>query len=176
MTEQKSASRVNEQEGRLTVMAGKYLTFQIGKEIYGLEILKVQEIIGMMNVTRIPRTPEFVRGVINLRGKVITVIDLRRKFEMEVKEDTEKTCIVVVQVGHKTHQVTLGTIVDEVSEVLNINQNQIEPPPAFGENVDVDFILGMGKVGQKVIMLLDINKVLTGKEVEIAEQTSKQVS
>lgn len=150
--------------------AGKYLTFQLGKEVYGIEILKVQEIIGMMPVTRMPRTPEFVRGVINLRGKVIPVIELRLKFGLETREDTDRTCIVVVQVAGNAGTVTMGLLVDEVSEVLNVLQEQIEAPPSFGAGVDIDFILGMGKVGQKVVMLLDADKVLSGEELALASQ------
>lgn len=150
--------------------AGKYLTFQMGKEVYGIEILKVQEIIGMMPVTRVPKTPDFVRGVINLRGKVIPVIELRRKFGMESREDTDRTCIVVVQVIGAVGTVTMGLLVDEVSEVLNVGQEQIEAPPSFGVGVDTDFILGMGKVGQKVLMLLDADKVLSNEELVLASQ------
>ena len=124
--------------------AGKYLTFKLGAEEYGLEILKVQEIIKMMDITRVPRTPAFVRGVINLRGKVIPVVDLRLKFGMESRETTDKTCVIVVQVAQASAAsgaVTMGTIVDEVSEVLDISGGQIEPPPEFGTSVNTDFIL-----------------------------------
>ncbi len=150
--------------------SGKYLTFQMGKEVYGLQILKVQEIIGMMPITRVPKTPDFVRGVINLRGKVIPVIELRRKFGMEHREDTDRTCIVVVQVSGAMGTVTMGLLVDEVSEVLNVGQEQIEAPPSFGAGVDTEFILGMGKVGQKVLMLLDADKVLSSEEILQAVQ------
>ncbi len=150
----------------LTERAGKYLTFQLKGEVYGLEILKVQEIIGLMKVTRVPRAPEFVRGVINLRGKVIPVVDLRLKFGLEATADTEKTCIIVVQVAQPAGgKVTMGIIVDEVSEVLNIAGDQIEPAPEFGAAVDTAFILGMGKVAQKVVMLLDVDKVLSSSQV-----------
>jgi len=148
--------------------AGKYLTFQMGKEVFGIEILKVQEIIGMMPVTRVPKTPAFVRGVINLRGKVIPVIELRRKFGMETREDTDRTCIVVVQISGAVGVVTMGLLVDEVSEVLNVAQEQIEEPPTFGTGGETDFILGMGKIGQKVLMLLDADKVLSGEDLELA--------
>jgi purine-binding chemotaxis protein CheW len=156
-------------QGSVSDRAGKYLTFKLAEEEYGLEILKVQEIIKMMDITRVPRTPEFVRGVINLRGKVIPVVDLRLKFAMEAKENTEKTCVIVVQVAHSTGsgqahaggRVTMGAIVDEVSEVLDISGGQIEPAPEFGTAVDTAFILGMGKVGKKVVMLLDVDKVLS---------------
>lgn len=154
----------------LAAVAGKYLTFVLGDETYGLEILKVQEIIGMMNVTHVPRTPAFVRGVINLRGKVIPVIDLRLKFDMEGREDTDRTCIIVVQVVRDSQTVTMGIIVDEVSEVLDIADGQIEVPPALGTAVETQFILGMGKIGQKVVMLLDIDRVLTLTELSAVLQ------
>lgn len=147
-------------------LAGKYLTFKLAMEEYGLEILKVQEIIKMMDITRVPRTPDFVRGVINLRGKVIPVIDLRLKFGMEAKETTEKTCVIVVQVSRDNATVTTGIIVDEVSEVLDIASGEIEPAPSFGTNVDTRFILGMAKAKGSVKILLDINKVLSAGEVE----------
>lgn len=145
--------------------AGKYLTFKLQAESYGLGILKVQEIIGIMPVTRVPRTPAFTRGVINLRGKVIPVLDLRLKFGMPGTEDTERTCIIVVQVVRGDGPVTMGLIVDEVSEVIDIAASQIEPPPSLGANVDTEFILGMGKVGDKVVMLLDVDKALTADEM-----------
>jgi purine-binding chemotaxis protein CheW len=144
--------------------SGKYLTFNLGREVYGIEILKVQEIIGMMPVTRVPKTPNFVRGVVNLRGKVIPVIDLRLKFCLPDLEDTDRTCIIVVQVTLSGTPVIMGLIVDEVSEVLNVLANQLEASPSFGVQVNTDFILGMGKVGQKVVLLLDVDKVLTGDE------------
>ncbi len=152
----------------LKAKAGKYLTFKLGAEEYGLEILKVQEIIKMMDITHVPRTPAFVRGVINLRGKVIPVVDLRLKFGMESRETTDKTCVIVVQMAHAGAaggSVTMGTIVDEVSEVLDIAGEQLEPAPEFGTTVDTDFILGMGKVAKKVVMLLDIDKVLSSGEL-----------
>ena len=153
-------------------LAGKYLTFKLAAEEYGLEILKVQEIIKMMDITRVPRTPGFVRGVINLRGKVIPVIDLRLKFGMEAKETTEKTCVIVVQVTRDNATVTTGIIVDEVSEVLDIGSGEIEPAPSFGTNVDTRFILGMAKAKGSVKILLDINKVLSTGEVESLRQVA----
>jgi len=156
--------------------AGKYLTFQLGIEVFGLEILKVQEINGLMNVTPVPRTPPFVRGVINLRGKVIPVVDLRLKFGMEEHPDTEHTCIIVVQVRRIDSQVTMGIIVDEVSEVLDIKAEQLEPAPSFGASVQTDFILGMGKVGQKVVMLLDVDRVLSSDETGLLDGMASQDS
>jgi len=141
--------------------AGKYLTFFLAGEEYGLEILKVQEIMGMMAVTPVPRTPEFIRGVINLRGKVIPVVELRRKFDMETVEYTDETCIIVVQ----TQGLQTGLIVDKVSEVLDIAGDDIEDAPSFGDEVRTDFILGIGKSADRVKLLLDIDKVLTDREL-----------
>ena len=151
--------------------AGKYLTFRLGAEEFGLAILKVQEIIGMLKITRVPRTPNFVRGVINLRGKVIPVIDLRLRFGMEAHADTDRTCIIVVQIVLGTSRVTTGILVDDVCEVLNIVQEQLEPPPSLGTQVATDFLIGMGKVAQKVVMLLDIDKVMAGADLAGIEAT-----
>ena len=148
----------------LAEKAGKYLTFHLAEEGYGVEILKVQEIIGLMTITRVPRAPGYVRGVINLRGKVIPVIDLRLKFDMPSREFTARTCIIVVQVELASTKTTMGIIVDEVSEVVNVNAEQIETPPSFGIAVDTDFILGMGKIADRVLILLDIDKVLSAQD------------
>lgn len=160
-------------QATLQARAGKYLTFQLSGEVYGLEILKVQEIIGMMNVTRVPKMPAFIRGVINLRGKVIPVIDLRLKFELAATADTERTCIIVVQVSRGGLEVTMGIIVDEVSEVLDVKAEQIEPAPSFGAAVNTEFILGMGKIGQKVLTMLDIDQVLSSGEVDLVTTTNE---
>jgi purine-binding chemotaxis protein CheW len=146
-------------------LAGKYLTFRLTEEEYGLEILKVQEIIQMQAVTRVPRTPAYVRGVINLRGKVIPVVDLRAKFGFENVADTERTCIIVVQIAHATATIVMGVIIDEVKEVLDIHAENIEETPSFGATIDTEFILGMGKIGQSVKILLDIDKVLSAEEI-----------
>ncbi len=151
-------------------VAGQYLTFKLGDEVYGLQILKVQTIINIMPVTRVPRTPEYVRGVINLRGKVIPVLELRIKFGMGAAEDTARTCVIVVQVENENQAFTMGIVVDEVSEVLEVAAEQIEPPPSFGAAVATEFILGMGKIGEKVVMLLDVARVLSGAEL-VAVQT-----
>jgi purine-binding chemotaxis protein CheW len=143
-------------------LKGKYLTFHMAGEEYGLEILKVQEIIKMMDITRVPRAPESVRGVINLRGKVIAVVDLRLMFGLESTNTTDKTCVIVVQVKREDKQVTMGVIVDEVSEVLDVTADQIEPTPELGEGIANDFILGVGKIGKRVVMLLDVDRMLSG--------------
>ena len=141
---------------------GKYLTFGLGSEEYGLEILKVKEIIGVMNITPVPQTPKCVKGVINLRGKVIPVVDLRLKFGMDAVEYNDRTCIIVVDIAGKAGKKTvMGIVVDSVSEVLNIKGEEIEDTPTFGVSLETDYILGMAKVKGGVKILLDINKVLT---------------
>lgn len=154
-------------EETLVNRGGKYLTFKLQGEEYGLEILKVREIIGLMDITSVPQVPGYVAGVINLRGKVIPVVDLRLKFGMPHEEFTEETCIIVVEVASAAAADTLvGIIVDTVSEVLDIPGEEIEPAPEFGSSVENDFILGMGKVQEQVKILLDIDKVLASDEFE----------
>ena len=152
--------------------AGKYLTFRLEAEEYGLVILRVREIIGLMDITHVPRTPHHIRGVINLRGKVIPVLDLRAKFGMDTKEDTEETCIIVVEVSIEDSSVQIGILVDAVSEVLDIQESDIEDAPNFGGGFEGDFILGMGKVKNQVKILLDIDKVLTAEDVQLVGQTA----
>lgn len=147
----------------------KYLTFTLGEETYGLDILRVQEIIGIMPVTRVPQTPGFVRGVINLRGRVIPVVDMRVKFGTGDATDGERTCIIVVQISGRTSSV-MGTVVDEVSEVVDIADSQIEATPDFGAGVETDFVRGVGKVGGRVVMLLDIDKVLSAQELKTVKE------
>lgn len=137
--------------------SGKYLTFYLAEEEYGIEILRVREIIGMMEITSVPQTPEYIRGMLNLRGKVIPVVDLRLKFGMEPTEQTEETCIIVVE----TEEAERGIIVDKVSEVLAIPADATEPPPYFGEEVDTSYIRGIGQSEGRVQMLLDIDRALS---------------
>ena len=153
---------------------GKYLTFALGPEEYGLEILKVREIMGIMEITAVPQTPEYVRGVINLRGKVIPVIDLRAKFGMETVEMTDQTCIIVVEITQQGQGFNTGIVVDRVQEVLDIAGENIEDTPQFGSNVATDFILGMGKIGDSVKILLDIDKVLACDELKSFLSTAGQ--
>lgn len=139
---------------------GKYLTFSLDNEEYGIGILKIKEIIGMMPITQVPRTPRFVKGVINLRGKVIPVIDLRLRFGMEETGYTERTCIIVVEIELQAGQLMIGIVVDSVSEVLNIKGEDIEETPAFGETLSTEYILGMAKMEGGVKILLNIEKTL----------------
>ncbi len=154
------------------IKAGKFLTFTLKEEEYGIGILKVKEIIGMMPVTSIPRTPEFVKGVINLRGKVIPVMDLRLKFAMESIPYTDRTCIIVVEIDAGKTTVLIGIVVDAVSEVLNIEEKNIENAPTFGTSLNTDYILGMAKMEGGVKILLDIDKVLSQEEVTQLESAS----
>ena len=151
---------------------GKYLTFALANEEYGIGILKVKEIIGMMPITSVPQTPGFVRGVINLRGKVIPVVDLRLKFGMEEMEYTERTCIIVVEIASEAGLVLIGIVVDAVSEVLNIKGEDIEDTPTFGAKLDTDYILGMAKMEGGVKILLDIDRVLSEEEIAILDKAA----
>ncbi|MBA4393914.1 MAG: chemotaxis protein CheW [Desulfobacca sp.] len=144
---------------------GKYLTFSLAGEEYGIGILKIKEIIGLMAITKVPKTDYYVKGVINLRGKVIPVIDLRLKFGMEERPYTERTCIIVVEIQGGAGNIFMGIVVDSVSEVLNIKSNEIEDTPAFGTQMDTSYILGMAKIHGGVKILLDIDRVLSKEEV-----------
>jgi purine-binding chemotaxis protein CheW len=151
---------------------GKYLTFMLDNEEYGIGILKIKEIIGMMPITTVPQTPGFVKGVINLRGKVIPVIDLRLRFGMESIDYTERTCIIVVEIQNRARTVLIGSVVDTVSEVLNIKSEDIEDTPTFGAKLDTDYILGMAKMEGGVKILLDIDQVLNAEEIAALEKTT----
>jgi len=162
MAAQKNESRrideaVDEREG-------KYLTFALADEEYGLGILMIKEIIGMMPVTTVPQAPPYVKGVINLRGKVIPVIDLRLRFGMADKEYNDRTCIIVVEISKNAGSVVVGIVVDTVSEVLNIKSEDIEDTPTFGTNLNTEYILGMAKADGKVKILLDIDRILSEQE------------
>ena len=157
-----STAALTQEVNNTTNKEGNYLTFALGPEEYGLEILKVREIIGYMEITAVPQTPHEVKGVINLRGQVIPVVDLRAKFGMEDAEVTDETCIIVVEISQGTRNFSTGIVVDHVQEVLDIAGQDIEDAPQFGEAVDTNFILGMGKIGDSVKILLDIDRVLAG--------------
>ncbi len=148
---------------------GKYLTFSLANEEFGIGILKIREIIGMMSITTVPQTPEFIKGVVNLRGKVIPVIDLRLRFGMETVEYNERTCIIVVEIESAKRKVTIGVVVDSVSEVLNIVAEDIEDTPSFGTKLNTNYILGMAKSEGAVKILLDIDKILTHEETATLE-------
>lgn len=139
---------------------GKHLTFALGHEEFAIPILAVREIIGFIEVTAVPRTPSHVRGVINLRGRVISVIDLRGRFGMASVEATEQTCIIVIETEQAGRKLLTGIVVDRVGEVLNIADEAIEAPPVLGSGSDAAFITGMAKVGQSIKIVIDIDQVL----------------
>ena len=155
-----------ESTGKIDERAGKYLTFQLAQEEFGIRVLKVREIMGIQDITAVPHTPAYVRGVINLRGKVIPVLDLRLKFGPPDMEYNQRTCIIVVQIQGESGLILMGVIVDGVSEVLNLTGAEVEDTPDFGADFSTPYILGMAKVKGKVKILLDIDRVLTNQEVQ----------
>lgn len=156
----------------VTHREGKYLTFSLAGEEYGIGILKVKEIIGMMAITAVPQTPVYVKGVVNLRGKVIPIVDLRLKFSLAAVAATERTCIIVVEVTGAAQQSLIGILVDSVTEVLNIRGTDIEDVPDFGTQEDMSSILGMAKTGGTVKILLDIDSVLKSRELNVINQAA----
>jgi purine-binding chemotaxis protein CheW len=161
-----------DETARTSAKEGKYLTFSLADEEFGIGILKIKEIIGMIPITSVPQTPDFVKGVINLRGKVIPVIDLRLRFGVEEIDYTERTCIIVVEIERSRTEILIGVVVDSVSEVLNIKDADIEETPAFGAKVDTEYILGMAKMEGGVKILLDIDQVLSASEFELLEKAA----
>jgi purine-binding chemotaxis protein CheW len=140
---------------------GKFLTFRMGNEDYGIEIRHVTEIIGIQRITEVPDMPDFIKGVINLRGKVIPVMDVRTRFRLPTREYDDRTCIIVVNIN----DTSVGLVVDKVNEVVDISKDQIEPPPRTGKNAS-RYIQGMGKIGDEVKILLEVNRLLYGDELE----------
>jgi len=146
----------------IAALAGKYLTFALAGEEYGLPVLKVREIIKILDITAVPQAPHHVKGVINLRGKVIPVVDLRLKFGFPAREYDERTCIIVVEVALQTSKVMMGVVVDAVSEALTVAADEIEETPDFGEHVDTEFIKGVAKIKGRVKFLLDLDRIFGG--------------
>ena len=159
VTLETTTKEINQQIG-LTTDGSQYLTFQLGEELYGVDILRVQEIKGYTTVTRIPNTPPHIKGVLNLRGTIVPIVELRTKFAMPTIDYTMFTVIVVVVVQDRI----MGLVVDSVSDVLNIDRKDIQPPPQFGAKVDVSVLTGIGKSGDKLVALLNIDRLLTEDE------------
>jgi len=159
-----STTRESDQQIGLTTDGNQFLTFQLGDELYGVDILRVQEIKGYTTVTKIPNTPPHIKGVLNLRGTIVPIIELRTKFGMPTIDYTMFTVIVVVVVQEKI----MGLVVDAVSDVLDIDRKDIQPPPEFGAKVDVSFIKGIGKSGDKLIALLDMDRLLSNGDMQAA--------
>lgn len=155
------------------IRAGKYLVFHLGEEEFGIQVQKVREIMGVQDITQVPQTPAHVKGVINLRGKVIPVVDLRLKFDMPAREYTHRTCIIVVQVSGSRGAMLMGIVVDGVVEVLNIAGSDVEDTPSFGKEVEVPYVMGMAKIKSKVKILLDIDQVMTARELAHLDLATK---
>ena len=155
-------------ETTVATTGGKFLGLRLGSEEFGIEILRVREIIGILQITPVPQSPSYVRGVINLRGRIIPVVDLRRKFGMEAIQESERTCIIVVDISRGGGNVQMGVLVDAVSEVLNIRAEDIEPTPTFDASFRPDFTLGIAKVKGTIKLLLDIQNILGSDEVASA--------
>lgn len=167
-------SEVTENTATNKALAGKYLTFVLGKESYGVAVLKIREIIRMQDITLVPQMPDYIKGVINLRGKIIPVVDLRLKFCLSKAETTERTCIVVVQVSLPSRSsLAMGMVVDAVEEVINIGAGDIEETPDFGAKLDTEYILGMAKIKGAVKTLLDIDKVVAAETIESLKQVAR---
>ena len=147
----------------------QYLTFQLGNEIFAIDVSNVREILEFTTVTKVPQTPEFMRGVINLRGSVVPVLDMRLKFGMTITERTVNTCIIVVEVSFEGETTIIGALVDSVQEVLELEPDQIEPAPKIGTQLKTEFIKGMGKRDEQFIIILDADKVFSSEELSIAQ-------
>lgn len=151
----------------------QYLTFKLGEEVFGLDVGKVREILDFTTITKVPRTPEFMRGVINLRGSVVPVVDMRVKFGMSATEKTVNTCIVVAEVELEGDAIVLGALVDSVQEVFELEPNQIEPAPRIGTKLKTEFIKGMGKRDDRFIILLDVDKAFSAEELSLVADSAQ---
>ena len=152
----------------------QYLTYKLGAEVFALDISKVREVLDFTTVTKVPRTPEFMRGVINLRGSVVPVVDLRLKFGMSATEKTVNTCVIIVEVTVDGETTVLGALADSVQEVIDLGQGQIEPAPRIGTKLNTDFIKGMGKQDERFIIILDIDKVFSVDELSLVKETQAE--
>src|SRR5512134_3171453 len=141
----------------------QYLTFRLGEEVFALEIAQVREVLDFTQITRVPRMPEFMRGVINLRGSVVPVVDLRLKFGMSATEQTVNTCIIIVEVAIEGETTLLGALADSVQEVVDLEASQIEPPPRMGASIHAEFIRGMGKRDERFVIILDVDRVFSAQ-------------
>ncbi|WP_224983132.1 chemotaxis protein CheW [Geomonas agri] len=148
----------------------QYLTFKLEDELFALDIGKVREVLDFTSITKVPQTPDYMRGVINLRGSVVPVVDLRLKFGMAMAEQTVNTCVIIVEVELEGEKVVMGAMADAVQEVMDLEPDQIEPPPRIGTKLNTDFIKGMGKHNEQFIIILDIDKVFTSGELEIVQE------
>lgn len=150
----------------LNLDVNQYLTFSLNEETFGVDVLQVREVMDFTSVTKVPRSPDYMLGVINLRGSVVPVVDLKKKFAMPGKEISRDSCIVVLEIGLADEQILIGALADGVQEVLDLVEDQIEPAPRLGTGLNADFILGMGKVNEEFVILLDLQKIFTSEELE----------
>jgi len=154
--------------------AAQFLTFGLGDDVFAIDVIKAREVLDFSGVTRVPQTPEYMLGVINLRGSVVPVIDMRLKFGMAEREKTRDSCIIVVEVNVDDEPVTVGALADSVQEVMDMQAGQIEPPPRIGTKLNTEFIQGMGNLGEKFVIILDIDKVFSADELEFAKSVSEE--
>lgn len=145
----------------------QYLTFRLEDEVFALDISKVREVLDFTTVTKVPRTPDFMRGVINLRGSVVPVVDMRLKFGMSITQKTVNTCVIIAEISLDNEKIVLGALADSVQEVIELEPNQIEPPPRIGVRLKTEFIMGMGKRGDQFIIILDVDKVFSTDELSM---------
>lgn len=157
-----------------TEAAAQYLTFTLDEELFALDIAKVREVLEFVGVTKVPRTPEFMRGVINLRGNVVPVVDLRLKFGMSRTEKSVSTCVIITDVEVDGETTVLGALADSVQEVLDLEPSQIDPPPRIGTRLDTGFIRGMGKRDDQFLILLDIDRVFSAQELDLVQAAGDQ--
>jgi purine-binding chemotaxis protein CheW len=155
--------------------AAQYLTFQLSDEVFAVEVAKVREILEYINITKVPRTPEFMRGVINVRGSVVPVLDLRLKFGMTRTEQSVNTCIIVLEIDFEGETTILGALADSVQEVIELEPDQIEPAPKIGTQLKTEFIKGIGKRDNEFIMILDIDRVFSAEDLQIASEAGSVV-
>ena len=148
--------------------ARQYLTFKMEEEVFALDVGKVREILDYTTITKVPQTPDYMKGVINLRGSVVPVVDMRLKFKMPAQDRTVDTCIIVVEIAIEQEQTILGALVDSVQEVFELEPSQVEPAPRIGTKLNTDFILGMGKRDDSFVIILDIDRVFSSEELDIA--------
>jgi len=153
----------------------QYLTFNLDKELYTVDVSRAQEVLEFKSITRVPQTPDFMRGVINLRGSVVPVVDLRLKFGMSETENTEDTCIIVVELNLEGENTVLGVLADSVQEVIDLNPDEIEPPPKIGSSIKTDFIMGMGKKDSKFVIILNFDRVFSIEELESVKVSKEKM-
>ncbi len=154
--------------------ASQFLTFRLAEDIFAIDVIMAKEVLDFADVTKVPQTPDYMLGVINLRGSVVPVVDMRLKFGMRETDMTRDSCIIVVEVDVEGEAVTVGALADSVQEVMDIEESQIEPPPRIGTKLNTEFIKGMGNLGEKFVIILDINKVFSADDLDFARNVSEE--